>query len=141
MDKRSPTVRVLIISFLITYFLIAILLTGEVVLPTAILFLVLVLWFSVYKLRCRGLGTGELVAKMYADLERALEGAKERIAQEEAQRRSAEERKEQALREREKRKHSRDSRPTRDPATDRYVGIIETRVREGERTRRDPEGL
>ncbi len=109
------------------------LLTGEVVLPTAILFLVFVLWFSVYKLLFKGLETRELVKKMYADLEGAL--ARERIAQEEAQRRVVEERKEQALWERERRRHSRDSRPARDPDMDKYAGIIETRVREGERTR------
>lgn len=141
MDKRFPAVRVLVISFLTSYFLVAVLLTGEVILPAVILFLVFLLWFAVYKLRFKGLETRGLMTKMFADLREALEEAKERVAQEEARRRAAVEREEQFLRERARRRDSRESRPARDPAVDRYAGIIESRVREGARTRREPEGL
>lgn len=137
MDKQYSATRVLVISILTIYFLTAILLTGRVVSPAMVLFLVLVLWFSVYKLRYRGLGNRELVTKMYAGLETALEGTKERIAQEEGQKRVAAEREEQVLRERERR---RANKPTRDPAVSKYAEMIENRVREGKQTGQDSEG-
>ena len=138
MDKQFPTAWVLVVSFLTAYFLIGTLLTEDAVLPTGVLFLVLVLWFSVYRFQCGNLKTRELVTKMYADLKGALEEIKERMAQTEAQKRTAEEREKHARLERERR---RANRPTRDPAVDRYAGMIENRVRESERTRQDSEEL
>ena len=137
MDKQFPATWVLIGSILATYLLAAILLTGQVVAPAGVLILVLVLWFLVYRFRYKGLDNQELVTKMYADLAGTLEGMKERIAQEEAQKRVAEEREKQARWERERR---RASAPTRDPAVSKYAEMIENRVREGGRIRGGSEG-
>jgi predicted Holliday junction resolvase-like endonuclease len=138
MDKRFSTVRALIVSVLATYFVVGTLSTGGVVAPIGVLFLVLVLWFSVYRFRHKGLGSRELVAKMCADLERMLEEIEERLAREEARRREAEEHEERARVEREMR---RANRPVRDPAVGKYAGMIESRVRESEQVRRKSEGL
>jgi predicted Holliday junction resolvase-like endonuclease len=138
MDKRFPAVRALVVSVLAAYFLIAALSTGGVAAPIGVLFLVLVLWFSVYRFRYKGPGSRELVAKMRADLETALKGIEERLAREEDQRRAAKEHEERAHAERELR---RANRPVRDPAVGKYAGMIETRVRETEQLRRDSEGL
>jgi ABC-type siderophore export system fused ATPase/permease subunit len=137
MGKQFLTARVLVISILTTYFLAAILSTGQVAAPAGVLILVLVLWFLVYRFRYKGLDNRELVTKMYADLAGTLEGMKERIAQEEAQKRVAEEREKQARWERERR---RASMPTKDPAVGKYAEMIENRVREGERIRGGSEG-
>ena len=127
MDKRFPAVRALVVSVLAAYFLIATLSTGGVAAPIGVLFLVLVLWFSVYRFRYKGLGNRELLAKMRADLERTLKSIEERLAREEAQRRAAEEHEERVHAERELR---RANRPVRDPTVGKYAGIIESRVRE-----------
>jgi len=137
MYKQFPIVRVLIISCLAAYFILGIFLTGKVVPPTLVLFLVLVLWFSLYKFRRKDLRNRELVTKMHADLKGMLEGTKERIAQEEASKRTAAEREVQARVERERR---RTSRPSRDPAVSKYAEMIETRVRESEQAKRRSEG-
>jgi predicted Holliday junction resolvase-like endonuclease len=138
MDKRFPAVRALVVSVLAAYFLIATLSTGGVAAPIGVLFLVLVLWFSVYRFRYKGPGSRELVAKMRADLETALKGIEERLAREEDQRRAAKEHEERAHAERELR---RANRPVRDPAVGKYAGMIESRVRETEQLRRESEGL
>ncbi len=138
MDKRFPGVRALVVSVLAAYFLIGTLSTGGVAAPIGVLFLVLVLWFSVYRFRYKGPASRELVGKMRADLERALEGIEERLAREEAQRRAAKEHEERAHAERESR---RANRPVRDPTVGKYAGIIESRVRESEQIRRESEGL
>jgi predicted Holliday junction resolvase-like endonuclease len=138
MDKRFPTVRALVVSVLAAYFLIATLSTGGVAAPIGVLFLVLVLWFSVYRFRYKGPGSRELVAKMRADLETALKGIEERLAREEDQWRAAKEHEERAHAERELR---RANRPVRDPAVGKYAGMIESRVRETEQLRRESEGL
>src|SRR5919107_2724382 len=127
MDKRFPAVRALVVSVLAAYFLIGTLSTGGVVGPIGVLFVVLVLWFSVYRFRYKDPGNRELLAKMRADLERALESIEERLAREEAQRRAAEEHEERGHAERELR---RANRPVRDPTVGKYAGIIESRVRE-----------
>jgi hypothetical protein len=137
MYKQFPATWVLVISILATYFLTAILLTGQVAAPAGVLFLVLAFWFAIYKFRYKGLENRELVTKMYAGLKGTLEGIKERIAQEEVQRRAAAEREKQARGERERR---RVSRPTRDPAVSKYAEMIESRIREGGQTKRDSEG-
>ena len=127
MDKRFPAVRALVVSVLAAYFLIGTLSTGGVVGPIGVLFVVLVLWFSVYRFRYKGPGNRELLAKMRADLERTLESIEERLAREEAQRRAAEEHEERVHAERELR---RANRPVRDPTVGKYAGIIESRVTE-----------
>jgi predicted Holliday junction resolvase-like endonuclease len=127
MDKRFPAVRALVVSVLAAYFLIGTLSTGGVVGPIGVLFVVLVLWFSVYRFRYKDPGNRELLAKMRADLERTLESIEERLAREEAQRRAAEEHEERVHTERELR---RANRLVRDPTVGKYAGIIESRVRE-----------
>ncbi len=138
MDKRFPAARALIVSVLAAYFVIGTLSTGEVAAPIGVLFLVLVLWFSVYRFRHKGLGSRELIAKMRADLERMLKEIEERSVREEAQRRATEEYEKRARLEREMRKAN---RPVRDPAVGKYAGMIESRVRESEQIRRESEGL
>ena len=71
------------------YLLLAALSTGGVALPIGVLLLVLVLWFSVYGFRHKGLGNWELVTKIQADLEEMLERIQGRMAQEVARRRAA----------------------------------------------------
>jgi hypothetical protein len=138
MDKRFTIGRVLVVSVLGAYTLLGILSTGGVTPPASVLVLVLVLWFSVYKLRHKGLGSRELVTKMRADLEETLEGIQEKIAQQEARRLAALEQEEQARLERETRRAERERRrasnPTRDPADSKYAEIIESRVREREQS-------
>ena len=141
MDRQFPIAWVLIVLFLTTYLLIGTLLTGEAALPIGVLFLVLILWFSVYRFRYDGLGNRGLLKKMYADLKGTLQGMKQRIGQEEVQRKSAEmaaaEREEQVHVERERR---RASSPMRDPVVSRYADMIEKRVREAEARRYQGEG-
>ena len=138
MDKRFPAAQALVVSVLATYFLVGTLSTGGVAAPLGVLFLVLVLWFSLYRFRHKASGNQELLAKMRSDLESTLGSIEERLAQEEAQRRAAEEQKERAQVEREMR---RANRPVRDPAMGKYAGMIEDRVRASEQTRRESEGL
>jgi hypothetical protein len=144
MDKRFTIGWVFVVSVLGTYFLLGILSTGGVAPPASVLVLVLVVWFSVYKLRHRGLGNRELVTKMRADLEGTLEGIKERMAQQEARRLATLEHEEQARLERERRRaegeRRRASGPTRDPAVSEYAEMIESRVREREQSGRESEG-
>lgn len=137
MGKQLPAARVLVVSILTTYFLAAILSTGQVAAPAGVLILVLVLWFLVYRRRYKRLENRVIITKMYADLVRMLEGLKERIAQEEAQKEAAKEREERARSERERRKAT---LPTRDPTASKYAEMIENRVREGERIRGGSEG-
>ncbi len=144
MDKRFTIGWKFVVSVLGAYFLLGILSTGGVIPPASVLVLVLVLLFSVYKLRHRDLGNRELVTKMRADLEGALKGIKEKMAQQEARRLAMLEREEQAQLERERRRaegeRRRASGPTRDPAVGRYADMIESRVRERERSGRGSEG-
>ena len=144
MDKQFTVARVLVVSVLAAYFLLGILTTGGVVPPASVLVLILVLWFSVYKLQHKGLGHREIITKMKADLQGTLEKKKEKIAQEEDRRRAAAEHEEQARVERERRRAEgariRANRPTKDPAVNKYAEMIESRVREGKRTRRETEG-
>ena len=138
MDKRFPAARALIISVLTAYFVIGTLSTGGVAAPIGVLFLILVLWFSVYRFRYKGLGSRELVAKIRADLERTPKEIEERLVREEAHRRATEEYEKRAGLEREMRKAN---RPVRDPAVGKYAGMIESRARESEQIRRESEGL
>jgi hypothetical protein len=140
MDKRFAIGWVFVASVLGAYVLLGILSTGGVTLPASVLVLVLVLWFSVYKLRHKGLGNRGLVTKMRADLEGTLEGIKEKMAQQEARRLATLEHEDKARLERERRRaegeRRRASSPTRDPAVGKYASIIESRVREREQSER-----
>jgi hypothetical protein len=132
-----------VVSVLGAYFILGILSTGEVIPPASVLVLVLVLWFSVYKLRHKGLGNRGLVAKLRADLEGILEGIKEKMAQQEARRLATLGHEEQTRLDQERRRAEREKRrasgPTRDPAVSEYVEMIESRVRERERTGQESE--
>ena len=138
MDKRFLAARALVVLVLAAYFVVGTLSTGGVAAPIGVLFLVLMLWFSVYRFRHEGLGSRELVAKMRTDLGRILEEIEERLVRQEAQRRATEEYEERFRVEREMR---RANRPVRDPAVGKYAGMIESRVRESEQIRRESEGL
>jgi hypothetical protein len=143
MDKRFTIGWVFVVSVLGAYFLLGISSTGGVISPASVLVLVLVLWFSVYKLRHKGLGNRELVTKMRADLEGTLEGIKEKLAQQEARRLATLEHEEQTRLDQERRRAERERRrasgPTRDPAVSEYAEMIESRVRERERTGKESE--
>jgi hypothetical protein len=143
MDKRFTIGWVFVVSVLGAYFLLGISSTGGVISPASVLVLVLVLWFSVYKLRHKGLGNRELVTKMRADLEGTLEGIKEKLAQQEARRLATLEHGEQTRLDQERRRAERERRrasgPTRDPAVSEYAQMIESRVRERERTGQESE--
>src|SRR5215207_2260108 len=151
MDKRFTIGRVFLVSVLAAYFLLGIVATGGVVLPASVLVLILVPWFSAYKLRHKGLGNRGLVKKMRADLEGTLEGIKEKMAQQDARRLATLEHEEQARLEQERRRAERERRraererrrgssTTRAPAgVSKYADTIESRVRERERTRRESE--
>jgi hypothetical protein len=143
MYKRFTIGWAFVVSFLAVYFLLGTLSTGGVAPPASVLVLVLILWFSVYKLRHKGLGNRGLITKMRADLEGTLEGIKERMAQQEARRLATLEHEEQARLERERRRaegeRRRASSPTRDPDASKYASMIESRVREHERSERTPE--
>src|SRR5215207_8238330 len=104
MYKRFSAARVLIVSGLAAYLLLGSLSLGGMGPPIGVLFLVLVLWFSVYRFRHKALTNRELVTKMRADLKEMLQGIEERMAREEAQRRAAEEHERRVRVEREKRR-------------------------------------
>ena len=143
MDKQFTIGWIFVISVLGAYFLLGSLSTGGVTPPASVLVLLLVLWFSVYKLRHKGLGNRELVTKMRADLEGTLEGIKEKLAQQEARRLATLEHEEQTRLDQERRRAERERRrasgPTRDPAVSEYAEMIESRVRERERTGQESE--
>jgi hypothetical protein len=144
MDKRFTIGWIFVVSVLGAYFLLGILSTGGVTPPASVLLLVLVLWFSVYKLRHKGLSNRELVSKMRTDLEGKFDGIREKMAQQEAHRQAALEQEEQTRLERERRKaegeRRRASSPMRDPAAGKYASMIESRVRERERSGGGSEG-
>lgn len=143
MDKRFTIEWKFVVSVLGAYFLLGILSTGGVIPPASVLVLVLVLWFSVYKLRHKDFDNRGLVTKMRADLEGTLEGIKEKMAQQEARRLATLEHEEQARLERERRRAERERRrasgPTRDPTVSEYAELIESRVRERERSGQESE--
>jgi len=140
MDKQFTVGWVFVTSVLGAYFLLGILSSGGVIPPLSVLVLVLVLWFSVYKLRHKGLDNRDLVRKMRTDLEGKFEGISERMAQQEARRLAALEKEKQARLERERRRaegeRRRASSPTKDPAVGMYADMIESRLRERERSGR-----
>jgi hypothetical protein len=144
MDKRFTIGRVFVVSVLGAYFLLGVLSTGGLTPPASVLVLVLVVWFSVYKFRHKGLGSRELVVKMRNDLEGRLEGIKERMAQQEARRLATLEHDEQARLEQDRRRAERERRrassPTSDPAVSKYADRIESRIREREQSGRESEG-
>ena len=135
MNKEFPTAWLLVISLLVAYLLIGTLLTGEAAPFIGVLFLVLILWFLIYKFRYEDLGNRELVTRMYTELKGTLQGMleKERMAQEEAQRRAA------AKHERLARmKQERKARPMKGLDVSRYADMIENKVREGKESGDSP---
>jgi hypothetical protein len=144
MDKRFTIGWVFVVSVLGAYFLLGILSTGGVTPPASVLVLVLGVWFSVCKFRHKGLGNRGLVVRMRADLEGTLEEIKEKMAQQEARRLATLEHEEQARLEQERRRaegeRRRASSPTRDPAVSKYAEMIESRIRERERSGGGSEG-
>lgn len=139
MDRRLTNARIAIISALAAYLTLGTLLTG-VVPPIGVLVLVLIMWFSVYRFRHKSLGNRELTTKMRTDLRGTLEVIEGRLAQQEAKRRAEAEHEEQARLERERRRAEgekrRATRPAMDPVMSKYAAMIESRVKEGERTGR-----
>ena len=144
MDKQFPTGWVLAVWVLASYLLLGTLSAGGAAPPVLVLLLILLLWFLVYAFRHKDLGNRRLVTKMRTDLEGTLEGLKEKMAQQEVRRLATLEREEQAQLERERRRaegeRRRASTPTRDPAVAKYAEMIESRVREHERSGRGSEG-
>ncbi len=133
MNRRFPAGWSVAILALLAYFFIAILLTGEVALPVGVLLFVLLIWFLIYKLGYKNLGSLEVVLKMYADLKDALERIKERVAEQEAPRRAAEDRRRQVSTEREIR---RAATPKEVPVDRTFADLIERRIGES-RARQD----
>ncbi len=133
MNQKFLAGWVIVILVLLAYFFTAILLTREVALPVGVLLFVLLIWFLIYKLRYKNLGSLEVVLKMYADLKDALERIKERVAEQEAPRRSAEDHERQAPISRESR---RAATPKEFPVDRTYADLIERRIRES-RARQD----
>jgi hypothetical protein len=132
MDRRLTTTRVSIISTLAVYLIIGTVLTG-VLQPIGVLVLVLVAWFSVYKLRHKGLGNRELITRMGTDLRVTLEGIEDGLARQEENRRATAEQEEHAYLKRERRRAEREKRrassPTEDPAATKYADMIQSKVR------------
>ena len=104
MYKQFSAGWVLVVWVLASYFFLGTLSAGGAAPPALVLSLVLLVWFSVYRFRYRGLGNRELVAKMRAHLEGRLEGIKERVDQEEARRLARLEHEEQARLKQERRR-------------------------------------
>ncbi len=127
MNKQVLNGWVIAILALVAYFSIAILLTGEVALTAGVLFFVLLIWFLIYKLRYKNLGTLELVMRMYGDLKGAVERIKERVAEDEAPRRRSATRRRQGSTEQESR---RAGTPKEAPIDRTYADRIERRIRE-----------
>lgn len=127
MKKQFTAAWALVVSVLMAYLLLGILLTGEAAPVIGVLCLVLVTWFVVYKSKYKSLRNRRLITKMYDDLKGALERAKERIAQEEDQRRAAAEHEMQVHMNRERRRANRPRRE--DPVTSEYADMIENKVR------------
>jgi Ca2+/Na+ antiporter len=138
MNKQSLARWAIFTLALLTYFFIAILLTGEAYTSVGVLFLILVIWFLIYKLRYKSLGNLELIMKMYADFTGTLERIKERVAEDEARRRTAADRESQVLMERERRKA--DRRKEASTGDKKYADSIERRVREAKTNQDQTEG-
>ena len=138
MNKQSLARWAIFTLALLTYFFIAILLTGEAYTSVGVLFLILVIWFLIYKLRYKSLGNLELIMKMYADFTGTLERIKERVAEDEARRRTAADRESQVLMERERRKA--DRRKEASTGDKKYADSIERRVRKAKTNQDQTEG-
>jgi hypothetical protein len=128
MNKTFPAGWAIATLALIAYFLIAVLLTGEVSLSVTVLLLVLVIGFLTYKLKFRRLRNLELIMRMYTDFTGTLERIKERVAEDEARRRAAADRERQVLMQRENRRADRSKESS--TADKKYTEMIERRVRE-----------
>ncbi len=104
MNKQLLAGWLIVLLALLSYFFITILLTGEAYTSVGVLVFVLLIWFLIYKLRYKNLGSLELVRRMYGDLKDALERMKKRVAEDEAPRRAAVSRRRQVLMNRESRR-------------------------------------
>jgi hypothetical protein len=138
MNKTFPAGWAIATLALIAYFLIAVLLTGEVSLSVTVLLLVLVIGFLTYKLKFRRLRNLELIMRMYTDFTGTLERIKERVAEDEARRRAAADLERQVLMQRESRRADRPKESS--TAHKKYTEMIERRVRES-RANQDREGI
>ena len=137
MNKQSLARWAIFTLALLAYFFIAIL-TGEAYTSVGVLFFILVVWFLIYKLRYKSLGNLELIIKMYADFTGTLERIKERVAEDEARRRTAADRRRQVLIERERRKADRPKEAF--TGDKKYADSIERRVREAKANQDQSEG-
>lgn len=137
MNKQSLARWAIFTLALLAYFFIAIL-TGEAYTSVGVLFFILVVWFLIYKLRYKSLGNLELIIKMYADFTGTLERIKERVAEDEARRRTAADRRRQVLIERERRKADRPKEAS--TGDKKYADSIERRVREAKANQDQSEG-
>jgi|SRR5215210_2315032 len=137
MNKQFSAGWIIAILTLIAYFSLGILLTGEVALLFVVLLLVLVIWFLFCKIRYKSLGNLELVMRMYADFKGTVERIKERVAEDEASRRTAADRRSQVLIDRERRK-TESSKEV--PVDKKYTAMIERRVRESRANQEQSEG-
>jgi Ca2+/Na+ antiporter len=138
MNKQSLARWAIFTLALLTYFFIAILLTGEAYTSVGVLFLILVIWFLIYKLRYKSLGEPRAYYEEYADFTGTLERIKERVAEDEARRRTAADRESQVLMERERRKA--DRRKEASTGDKKYADSIERRVREAKTNQDQTEG-
>lgn len=138
MKKQLPTGWSITLLTLLSYFFLGLLLTGEAYTSAGVPVLVLIVWFLIYKLRHKSIGSIELVTMMYGDLKGAVERLIERAAEAESLRRAAASRRKQVLTERE---NKRADRPIEgDTADKKYAEIIERRVREAKAKQDQGEG-
>jgi len=138
MNKTFPAGWTIATLALISYFLVAILLTGKVALSVTVLLLVLVIWFLTYKVKFRRLRNLELIIRMYTDFTGTLERIKERVAEDEARRRAAADRERHVLMQRESRRADRAGESS--IADKKYTEMIERRVRESRANQDEMEG-
>jgi hypothetical protein len=139
MDTRFAIGQVFVVSVMGVYFLLEILSTEGVTPPASVLVLVFILWFSVYKLRHEGSTTG-LGSEVACRPRRGARGDKGEggpAGGPEAGDVGA--RGAGPTRAREGRRR-RASGPTRESAVDKYVSMIESRVRERKRSGLGSEG-
>ncbi len=141
MNQQFPAGWMIAILTLIAYFSIGLLLTGEVAQFVVVLLLVLVIWFLFCRIRYKSLGNLALIMKMYTDFTGAVEGVKERVAEDEAPRRAAAARRSQVLTDRERNRERRKTESSKEvPVDNKYAEMIERRVREAKANQEQSEG-
>ncbi len=138
MNKQLLAGWLIVTLTLLAYFFIAILLTGEAYTSVGVLVFVLLIWFLIYKLRYKNLGSLELVRRMYGDLKDALERMKERVAEDPPPRRRSATRRRQGSTDQESR---RAGTPKEVPVDRAYADLIERRIREARARQDRSEGI